>query len=146
MIWEILFWNRLCGTVKAFYSRSLPVSVINERMAVLRGYGIKFAMDDFGIGTGTDTATFQLYQCVVLPVLRHGHLFKTAGVVLVHDITFHNQSSLSLKMLKLCRYGAGMDRFFDIHDSILADIYNAIIAMQKAKVKINVRTNDHSLQ
>ena len=107
---------------------------------------LEFAMDDFGIGTGTDTAAFQLYQCVVLPVIRHGHLFKAAGVVLVHDITFHNQSSLSLKMLKLCRYGAGMDRFFDIHDSILADIYNAIIAMQKSKVKINVRTNDHSLQ
>ena len=33
--------------------RSLPVSVINERMAVLRGYGIKFAMDDFGTGSSS---------------------------------------------------------------------------------------------
>ena len=60
MIWEILFWNRLCGTVKAFYSRSLPVSVINERMAVLRGYGIKFAMDDFGTGSSSSAMALEM--------------------------------------------------------------------------------------
>lgn len=60
MIWKILFWNRLCGTVKAFYSRSLPVSVINERMAVLRGYGIKFAMDDFGTGSSSSAMALEM--------------------------------------------------------------------------------------
>ena len=60
MIWEILFWNRLCGTVKAFYSRSLPVSVINERMAVLRGYGIKFAMDDFETGSSSSAMALEM--------------------------------------------------------------------------------------
>jgi len=60
MIWEILFWNRLCGTVKAFYSRSLPVSVINERMAVLRGYGIKFALDDFGTGSSSSAMALEM--------------------------------------------------------------------------------------
>ena len=41
-------------------SRSLPVSVINERMAVLRGYGIKFAMDDFGTGSSSSAMALEM--------------------------------------------------------------------------------------
>lgn len=40
--------------------RSLPVSVINERMAVLRGYGIKFAMDDFGTGSSSSAMALEM--------------------------------------------------------------------------------------
>lgn len=40
--------------------RSLPVSVINERMAVLRGYGIKFAMDDFGTGSASSAMALEM--------------------------------------------------------------------------------------
>ena len=40
--------------------RSLPVSVINERMAVLRGYGIKFAMDDFGTGSSSSAMALEI--------------------------------------------------------------------------------------
>lgn len=40
--------------------RSLPVSVINERMAVLRGYGIKFAMDDFGTGSSASAMALEM--------------------------------------------------------------------------------------
>lgn len=40
--------------------RSLPVSVINERMAVLRGYGIKFAMDDFGTGSSSSVMALEM--------------------------------------------------------------------------------------
>lgn len=40
--------------------RSLPVSVINERMAVLRGYGIKFAMDDFGTGSSSSAMELEM--------------------------------------------------------------------------------------
>lgn len=40
--------------------RSLPVSVINERMAVLRGYGIKFAMDDFGTGSSSSAMAIEM--------------------------------------------------------------------------------------
>lgn len=40
--------------------RSLPVSVINERMAVLRGYGIKFAMDDFGTGSVSSAMALEM--------------------------------------------------------------------------------------
>lgn len=40
--------------------RSLLVSVINERMAVLRGYGIKFAMDDFGTGSSSSAMALEM--------------------------------------------------------------------------------------
>lgn len=40
--------------------RRLPVSVINERMAVLRGYGIKFAMDDFGTGSSSSAMALEM--------------------------------------------------------------------------------------
>lgn len=40
--------------------RSLPVSVINECMAVLRGYGIKFAMDDFGTGSSSSAMALEM--------------------------------------------------------------------------------------
>ena len=40
--------------------RSLPVSVINERMAVLRGYGIKFDMDDFGTGSSSSAMALEM--------------------------------------------------------------------------------------
>lgn len=40
--------------------RSLPVSVINERMAVLRGYGIKFAMDDFGTRSSSSAMALEM--------------------------------------------------------------------------------------
>lgn len=40
--------------------RSLPVSVINERMAVLRGYEIKFAMDDFGTGSSSSAMALEM--------------------------------------------------------------------------------------
>lgn len=40
--------------------RSLPVSVINESMAVLRGYGIKFAMDDFGTGSSSSAMALEM--------------------------------------------------------------------------------------
>lgn len=40
--------------------RSLPVSVINERMVVLRGYGIKFAMDDFGTGSSSSAMALEM--------------------------------------------------------------------------------------
>ena len=40
--------------------RSLPVSVINERMAVLRGYGIKFAIDDFGTGSSSSAMALEM--------------------------------------------------------------------------------------
>lgn len=40
--------------------RSLPVSVINERMAVLRSYGIKFAMDDFGTGSSSSAMALEM--------------------------------------------------------------------------------------
>lgn len=40
--------------------RSLPVSVINERMAVLRGHGIKFAMDDFGTGSSSSAMALEM--------------------------------------------------------------------------------------
>lgn len=40
--------------------RSLPVSVINERMAVLRGYGIKFSMDDFGTGSSSSAMALEM--------------------------------------------------------------------------------------
>ena len=40
--------------------RSLAVSVINERMAVLRGYGIKFAMDDFGTGSSSSAMALEM--------------------------------------------------------------------------------------
>ena len=40
--------------------RSFPVSVINERMAVLRGYGIKFAMDDFGTGSSSSAMALEM--------------------------------------------------------------------------------------
>ena len=40
--------------------RSLPVLVINERMAVLRGYGIKFAMDDFGTGSSSSAMALEM--------------------------------------------------------------------------------------
>ena len=40
--------------------RSLPVSVINDRMAVLRGYGIKFAMDDFGTGSSSSAMALEM--------------------------------------------------------------------------------------
>lgn len=40
--------------------RSLPVSVINERMAVLRGYGVKFAMDDFGTGSSSSAMALEM--------------------------------------------------------------------------------------
>ncbi len=40
--------------------RSLPVPVINERMAVLRGYGIKFAMDDFGTGSASSAMALEM--------------------------------------------------------------------------------------
>lgn len=40
--------------------RSLPVSVINERMAALRGYGIKFAMDDFGTGSSSSAMALEM--------------------------------------------------------------------------------------
>lgn len=40
--------------------RSLPVSVINERMAILRGYGIKFAMDDFGTGSSSSAMALEM--------------------------------------------------------------------------------------
>ena len=40
--------------------RSLPVSVINGRMAVLRGYGIKFAMDDFGTGSSSSAMALEM--------------------------------------------------------------------------------------
>lgn len=51
--------RRLCLEITE-RCRSLPVSVINERMAVLRGYGIKFAMDDFGTGSSSSAMALEM--------------------------------------------------------------------------------------
>ena len=59
MIWEIFVLEQALWDSKSF-TRSLPVSVINERMAVLRGYGIKFAMDDFGTGSSSSAMALEM--------------------------------------------------------------------------------------
>ena len=72
--------------------RSLPVSVINERMAVLRGYGIKFAMDDFG--TGSSSSAMALEMQIDMSFIRKILVNKKNKAIVQSMVDFANAANI----------------------------------------------------